>query len=151
MLRSGSPLPSLEGATRWLNRAVSSEELRGRPVLVQFWAISCHLCKENQPVLRQWRAEYAPRGVAFVAVHMPRQASDTRVEEVEAAALALGIDEPLAVDNEHVIGDRFETDGLWPVYLLFDAEGRLRARAAGAAGLAVLGAALERIAPPAPG
>jgi hypothetical protein len=79
---------------------------------------------------------------------MPRQASDTREEEVEATARAYGIDEPLAIDNEHVIGDRFETDGLWPVYLLFDAEGKLRARAAGAAGLGVLGAALERIAPP---
>jgi len=71
------------------------------------------------------------------------------VPEVEAAAQALGTSEPLAVDNEHLIGERFETNGLWPVYLLFDAEGRLRARAAGAAGLGVLGAALERMAPPA--
>lgn len=147
MLRSGSPLPSFEGATRWLNRAISADELRGHPVFVQFWAISCHLCKENQPVVRRWTAEYAPRGVAFVSVHMPRQASDTREEEVEATARAYGMDEPLAVDNEHVIGDRFETEGLWPVYFLFDAEGKLRGRAAGAAGLGVLGAALERIAP----
>ena len=146
MLRSGSPLPSFEGATRWLNREIATAELVGRPAFVQFWAISCHLCKENQPVVRQWRAQLAPRGVAFVAVHMPRQASDTREDQVEAAARAHGIDEPIAIDNEHVIGDRFETDGLWPVYFLFDAEGKLRARAAGAAGLGVLGAALERIA-----
>jgi hypothetical protein len=51
------------------------------------------------------------------------------------------------VDNEHVLGDRFETDGLWPVYLLFDAEGKLRGRAAGAAGLSTLGNALERMVP----
>jgi thiol-disulfide isomerase/thioredoxin len=146
VLRSGSLLPSLDGATRWLNRPVALDELGGRPVFVQFWAMSCHLCKENQPTVRQWRTQYAERGVTFVAIHMPRQASDTRVDEVEATARALGIDEPLAVDNEHVIGDRFETDGIWPVYFLFDAEGKLRARAAGAAGLGVLGAALERLA-----
>jgi thiol-disulfide isomerase/thioredoxin len=147
VLRSGSPLPSLEGATRWLNRATTREDLLGRPVLVQFWAISCYLCKDNQQVLQQWEATYGARGVAFVSIHMPRQESDTRIESVEQAARTFGIDGPLAVDNEHVLGDRFETDGLWPVYLLFDAEGKLRARAAGAAGLSTLGNALERIAP----
>ena len=147
MLRSGAPLPSLDGATRWLNGEVAPGDLRGHPVFVQLWAISCHLCKDNQPTVRQWRAQYGDRGVTFVSIHMPRQASDTRVDDVEAAARALGIDEPLAIDSEHVLGDRFETDGIWPVYFLFDSDGKLRARAAGAAGLGVLGAALERIAP----
>jgi thiol-disulfide isomerase/thioredoxin len=150
VLRSGSPLPSLDGATRWLNRAITTEELLGRPVLVHFWAISCHLCKENQPALQQWEATYGARGVAFISIHMPRQESDTRIESVEEAARISAIEGPLAVDNEHVLGQRFETDGLWPLYLLFDAEGKLRARAAGAAGLGVLGSALERIAPAPP-
>jgi thiol-disulfide isomerase/thioredoxin len=151
VLRSGAELPSFEGATRWINQPISADELRGHPVFVQFWAMSCHLCKENQPTVRQWRADYAPRGVTFIAVHMPRQASDTSEAEVEATARAYEIDEPLAVDNDHVLGDRFQTDGLWPVYFLFDAEGKLRARAAGAAGLGVLSAALERIATSSPG
>lgn len=77
-------------------------------------------------------------------------ASAMREEEVEATARACGMDEPLAIDDEHAIGDRFETEGLWPIYFLFDAEGKLRGRAAGAAGLGVLGAALERIAPAEP-
>ena len=147
MLRSGSPLPSLADATRWINREVSSEELRGRPVFVQFWAISCHICKENLPVVQRWQSTYGARGVTFVSVHMPRQESDTRLDEVEATARAFGMSEPLAVDNEHVIGDRFGTDGLWPVYFLFDADGKLRGRAAGAASLSILEGTLERLAP----
>ena len=58
--------------------------------------------------------------------------------------------EPLAIDNEHVIGNRFETDGLWPIYFVFDADGKLRGRAAGAASLSILESTLERVAPPTP-
>ena len=147
MLRSGSPLPSFEGATRWLNHAASPDELRGRPVFVQFWARSCYICKENLPFVQQWQSTYGPRGVAFVSVHMPRQESDTSVEDVAATARALGMREPLAIDNEHVIGNRFETDGLWPIYFVFDADGKLRGRAAGAASLSILESTLERVAP----
>jgi thiol-disulfide isomerase/thioredoxin len=147
VLRSGSPLPSFEGATRWLNHAASPDELRGRPVFVQFWARSCYICKENMPVVQQWQSTYGARGVAFVSVHMPRQESDTSVEDVAATARTFGMREPLAIDNEHVIGNRFETDGLWPIYFVFDADGKLRGRAAGAASLSILESTLERVAP----
>lgn len=134
MLPSGTPMPSLEGATRWLHGEPTQESLRGAPVVVQFWAVSCSLCKEHQPALQALKRTYGPRGVRFVSVHMPRQETDTRVDQVEAAVEALGIEEPVAIDNEHAIGERFQTDGLWPVYFLFDETGKLRARAAGAAG-----------------
>lgn len=147
MLRSGSALPSLDGATAWLNREPRPDELRGRPVLVQFWALSCHICKDNMPTLRAWKQRFGPRGVAFVSVHMPRQEEDTDAAAVEAVVRAQGMEEPVALDSEHTIGDRFETGGLWPHYFLFDADGRLRARAAGEAGLSVMEGALERLAP----
>ena len=145
MLRSGAMLPSLEGATGWINPEPAPDELRGRPVLVQFWALSCYLCKENTAVLRDWKARFGPRGVAFVSVHMPRQESDLDEAAVEATARAEGMDEPLAIDGAHAIGDRFETGGLWPAYFLFDAGGHLRSRAAGAAGLSVMEGAIERL------
>jgi thiol-disulfide isomerase/thioredoxin len=145
MLRSGAPLPSLEGATLWINSAGPPDELRGHPAFVQFWAVSCHLCEENQPVLKRWRERYGPRGLRFVSIHMPRQEADTQIEAVEKAVREHGMDEPVVVDNDHVIGQRFETGGLWPAYFLFDAEGKLRSRAAGAAGLGVMESAIERL------
>lgn len=145
MLRSGAPMPSLEGATLWLHGEATPEGLRGGPALVQFWARSCGICKDNLPTLRRWKEQYGPRGLRIVSIHMPRQESDTRIEDVEAVARANGMDEPVAIDNEHAIGRRFETGGLWPVYFLFDGEGRLRSRAAGAAGLGVLESALRRL------
>lgn len=145
MLRSGSSLPSLEGATSWINQAIAEEDLRGRPVLVQIWAVSCHICEENQPTLERWRARYRPRGVAFVSIHTPRQESDMNLEAVEEAVRRHRMDEPVAVDNDHAIMDAFDASGIWPAYFLFDAAGKLRSRAAGAAGLGVLESAIERL------
>ncbi len=135
MLRSGAPMPSFEGATRWLHGEASPEALRGAPVVVQFWAVSCSVCKDNLATVRAWKEKYGPRGVRFVSVHMPRQESDTRLDLVEAVVEQSGMDEPVAVDNDRAIGDRFETGGLWPVYFVFDEGGRLKGRAAGCAGL----------------
>jgi thiol-disulfide isomerase/thioredoxin len=145
VLPSGAPLPSFEGATTWLNGAPEPEDLRGRPVLVHIWAVSCYLCKDNMPVLRAWKDRFGRHGVAFVAIHMPRQASDTDVEAVVAAARDLQMSEPIAVDNDHLVGDRFDTGGVWPAYFLFDAEGRLRSRTAGAGGLGALENAMVRL------
>lgn len=145
MLRSGAPLPSLAGATRWLHGEPDAASIQGRPTLVHFWAISCPICKDNLPTLRRWQDEYSPRGLQFIAVHMPRQESDTREGAVEAAVRELGLTEPVALDDAHALGERFETGGLWPVYYLFDAGGRLKSRAAGAAGLGMVEAALRRM------
>jgi hypothetical protein len=138
-------MPSLAGATRWINGEPRPEALEGRLVLVQFWAVSCSICKDNLPVLRRCKEQYGPRGLAVISVHMPRQESDTWVEGVETAVRAYGMDEPVAIDNAHVIGERFETEGLWPLYFLFDRDGRLRTRAAGAAGLSIVESSLRRL------
>jgi thiol-disulfide isomerase/thioredoxin len=143
-LRIGTPLPELSGATEWVNGEVKREDLLGSPTLIHFWAISCHLCHDNMPTVAQWREQYGPQGLNVVAIHMPRQESDTNVEAVRADIAAMGITEPCAIDNEHTIGERFENQ-FWPAYFLFDAEGAMRSRTAGDAGLKMLEGALKRL------
>jgi len=140
-------MPSLAGATTWLGREPAPEDLRGRPVVVHFWAMSCHLCKEQVPLLRAIEDRFASRGVSFVSIHMPRQESDTVLPDIVEAVRDMGMREPVAVDGDHALGDRFETGGIWPMYFLFDAEGKLRSRSGGAAGLGVVESALERLVP----
>lgn len=105
--------------------------------------MSCHICHERMPALHALRERYAPRGLRLVAIHMPRQESDTDVAAVREEVRALGIVDPCAIDNEHALADAFENRFL-PAFFLFDCEGRLRSRAAGDAGIGMLEGALAK-------
>jgi thiol-disulfide isomerase/thioredoxin len=142
-LRLNSPMPALAGATEWLPAAPTGDDLAGHPVLVYFWAVSCHICHERMPALAALRDRYAPQGLRLVAVHMPRQESDTDVGAVRREIASLGITDPCAVDNEHALADAFENRFL-PSFFLFDREGLLRSRTAGDAGIGMLEGALAR-------
>ncbi|MDF2440793.1 MAG: hypothetical protein JWN98_1777, partial [Abditibacteriota bacterium] len=55
-----------------------------------------------------------------------------------------GIRWQCAIDNERVLGERFDTGTVWPYYFLFDATGKMKSRAAGGVGLRLLESALHR-------
>jgi thiol-disulfide isomerase/thioredoxin len=142
-LRLGNPMPELTGATEWLNGEPAQGDLRGSPVLVHFWAVSCHICHDNMPTLRKWRDEYGPKGLKLVGVHMPRQEEDMEVGKVRDEVKAMDVTEPVAIDNTHAMADAFQNKFV-PAYFLFDREGNLKSRTAGDAGLAMLESALAR-------
>ncbi len=144
-LRMDSPLPSLKGGTDWFNSApITDDELKGSPVLVHFWAISCGTCKESLPDVSQWIEKYGPQGLKVVAVHMPRQESDTKVEDVKAAIEEYEVKQPCVVDNYHEITDAFENKYV-PAFYLFDKEGKMRDFKAGEKAPKMVAQAIERI------
>ncbi|MCO5334597.1 MAG: redoxin family protein [Pyrinomonadaceae bacterium] len=149
-MRIGDPMPQLEGATTWFNGSATDaqEHIKGKPVLVHFWAVSCGICKDKMPQLRQLIETYTPAGLRTVAVHMPRYEADTDLDTVNESISAQHITEPTAVDSLHKLKDAFQNEQGWvPVYYLFDAEGKLKTRAAGEFGIGVLKGALEKMFP----
>ena len=138
-------MPALCNTTSWVAGDLSMGDREGRPSLVQFWAISCPICKMNMPRLQQLTKTYEAQGLQLISVHMPRMEADMDVEKVKAAVEEMGLTGPCAIDNDHAIGDRFQTGGVWPCYFLFDAEGKLRSRAAGALGLKMAENSLRRL------
>ena len=147
-MRIGTEMPSLEGATEWLNAtgAHAAAAAEGHPTLVHFWSVSCGVCKENLPRVAEWRDARAADGLRVVAVHMPRYEADTDAEAVRAAVAEYNITEPCAVDNGHRLRDAFQNEqGYVPAYYLFDREGKLRGFAAGERGLSLISAALDRV------
>src|SRR5580658_3905762 len=65
-------MPSLNGATAWLNSpALSSEALRGKVVLVDFWTYSCINCLRALPYVKNWYAKYKDHGLVVIGVHAP--------------------------------------------------------------------------------
>lgn len=143
--RTGDAMPPLTGATEWINSSVGPQDLVGYPVLIQFWAISCPVCKMNIPALQHWQEVYGPQGLRLVSVHMPRCEADTDVEAIKRAVEEYDITGPCAVDNQHSIGESFQTGGMWPYYFLFDRQGKMRLRAAGPVGLRLAENALKRM------
>ena len=106
-------LPLLDGGT------LSSEELRGSPVVVNFFASWCVPCREEAPVLeRAWRA-YRDRGVRFVGVNVQDTTPDARrfVREY-------GITYPVVRDAEGTFGDGLGVAGL-PQTFFIDEEWQL--------------------------
>jgi thiol-disulfide isomerase/thioredoxin len=146
-MRIGTEMPKLDGATEWFGatQAHAEAESKGRPTLVHFWSVSCHICKDNMPRVGEWRDKHLAEGLRVIAVHMPRYEADTDVEAVREAIAKHNITEPCAVDNQHKLRDAFHNEhGYVPAYYLFDAEGKLKSFAAGERGLSMLSSALER-------
>jgi thiol-disulfide isomerase/thioredoxin len=130
-MRLKSPMPSLEGATEWLNvEEFDPKELMGKPTLIHFWAVSCHICHEVMDEVVSYVHQYKDKGLKVVGIHMPKQESDLNVEKVKKDIDDYNIVQPVAIDNTHAMTDAFENQFV-PAFFLFDREGKLFYRAAG--------------------
>jgi len=65
-----TPAPAVEFGLLDGSRA-SLAELRGRPVLLVFWATSCPPCVDEVPDLVKLHQALSPRGLVLIAVAMP--------------------------------------------------------------------------------
>ena len=149
-MRIGDAMPELNGATTWFNGSPEDikEHIKGKPTLVHFWSVSCGICKDKMPQLNEIKKKYGALGLQTIAVHMPRYEADTDLDAVNEAMHTNHIEEPTAVDSLHKLKDAFLNEQGWvPVYYLFDAEGKLKTRAAGEFGVGILQTALDKMFP----
>jgi thiol-disulfide isomerase/thioredoxin len=133
-MRLGTPFPGLSGATEWIGVSDAPTLQTDAPILIHFWAVSCHICHETMGSLIALRDTYVPKGLQLVSIHMPRQESDTEVERVHKDIAEYNLTQPIAVDNLHKIAESYQNEFV-PAYFLFDREGNLKFRAAGDKGL----------------
>ncbi|WP_350015675.1 cytochrome c biogenesis protein DipZ [Rhodanobacter sp. IGA1.0] len=132
VLKAGEPLPvegtmpSLAGATQWLNSApLSTESLRGKVVLVDFWTYSCINCIRSLPYVRGWADKYKNHGLVVIGVHAPEFAFEKDPANVAKAVQDLGVDYPVALDNDYAIWKGFNNE-YWPAHYFIDTQGQIR-------------------------
>jgi cytochrome c biogenesis protein CcdA/thiol-disulfide isomerase/thioredoxin len=119
-------LPSLSGATEWLNSPpLTKEALKGKVVLVDFWTYSCINCLRAIPYVRAWAEKYKGQGLVVIGVHAPEFAFEKSVKNVRKAVADLKIGYPVAIDNDYAIWRAFD-NMYWPAHYFIDAEGRVR-------------------------
>ncbi|MBY3385267.1 cytochrome c biogenesis protein DipZ [Rhizobium laguerreae] len=120
------PAPSLDGAVEWLNsEPLTTEQLRGKVVLVDFWTYSCINCIRTIPYVRAWAEKYAGQGLVVIGVHAPEFAFEKKIDNVKKAIGDFQIGYPVAIDNDYGIWRAFE-NSYWPAAYLIDAKGQIR-------------------------
>jgi thiol-disulfide isomerase/thioredoxin len=119
-------LPSLAGATDWLNsEPLTPEALRGRPVLIEFWTFTCINWIRTLPYVRAWSEKYRDDGLVVLGVHTPEFGVERGVEHVRRAAADMRIDYPVALDSDYAIWRAFRNQ-YWPALYFADADGQIR-------------------------
>lgn len=127
VLRVEGLLPSLAGATAWLNTApLDAASLRGKVVLVDFWTYSCINCLRALPYVRGWADKYRDQGLVVIGVHAPEFAFERDLDNVRRAVSDLDIRYPVAVDNDYAIWRGFDNQ-YWPAHYFIDSSGKIRA------------------------
>ncbi len=144
-LRMDSPFPGFKGGTDWFNsEPITEEQLKGKPLLVHFWAVSCGTCKESLPDVKRWAQEFADKGLRVISVHMPRMESDQNIDSIKEVIKDYEITQPCVVDNYHEITDSFENKYV-PAFYIFDSEHKMRDFKAGEKAPKMVEQALSRI------
>jgi len=140
-------MPSLEGATEWLNEATpNSREAPGRPLLVHFWSLNSDISAANLPHIAELRDRRKREGLRVIAVHLPHSQDEQDTQAVREKIAKLKLTEPCALDNQHQLRDAFLNEqGVVPAYYLFDAQHRLRSYSTGKGGLEILEDQLDQL------
>ncbi|UCR88991.1 cytochrome c biogenesis protein DipZ [Mycetocola spongiae] len=128
-LESCGTAPDLKNIDRWYNtegdRPIALEELRGKVVLVDFWAYSCINCLRSVPHTTAWADTYRDAGLEVIGVHSPEYAFEKEPANVQAAIAAQKITYPVALDNNLSTWTNYR-NRYWPAHYLIDAEGTVR-------------------------
>ncbi len=105
--------------------AVSLAELRGKVVLVNFWASWCAECGPEMPMFERLHQDFAAQGLTILGINVREKA-----ERIHRYAKKLGLTFPLVLDPKGEITASYGVIGL-PTTFLVGRDGRPVALAVG--------------------
>jgi thiol-disulfide isomerase/thioredoxin/sulfite exporter TauE/SafE len=128
-LQNCGPAPDLRGINAWLNTPaalpIDLKALRGKVVLIDFWAYSCINCQRAIPHVEGWYKAYQDDGFEVIGVHTPEYAFEKVTGNVKMGAADIGITYPIALDNSYSTWTNYRNK-YWPAEYLIDASGVVR-------------------------
>lgn len=123
---AGSTLPEFS-VKDFHGRQISSADLRGKVVIVDFWATWCEPCKREMPGYQRLLNRYGPRGLAVVGFKATMM-MDT--EDPVRFARRAGVHYPLAIASPRIVQKFGGLQGL-PTTFIYDRKGILRQKIIG--------------------
>jgi thiol-disulfide isomerase/thioredoxin len=117
--------PELIASEHWLNsKPLTLKELRGKVVLLHFYAFQCHNCKANFDVYRRWHERYGDQ-VVVIGIQTPETALERDPLAVSQAAGDENLEFPILIDLESANWKNW-ANTMWPTVYVIDQNGYLR-------------------------
>ncbi len=115
----GQPAPELK-LKDWLNsKAQTLPDLKGKIVILDFWATWCGPCLASIPHNNELAKKYADRGVVILGICAPNGG-----EKMAQTVKEKGIEYPVALDDGAATFKEYKADG-YPDYYVIDRKGNL--------------------------
>jgi thiol-disulfide isomerase/thioredoxin len=93
--------------------------VRGRPVLLQFWATWCGYCRKDEPVIEKLRKEYSEADLLIVAVNVAEERETVKKYLAEHKRSV-----KIVYSQDTDLPEMVQPNG-FPMYVLLDAEGKI--------------------------
>ena len=107
-------------------QSVSLNDLKGKPVLINFWATWCPPCRSEMPYIQQVYDEMHEKGLVVLAINIGESSSKVK-SFLQDNDLSL----PVLLDTRGVVAQRYNIKGI-PTTFFIDKDGTIREKIIGA-------------------
>ena len=119
---TGKPAPDFTLQTLD-GKNVTLSSLRGKGVLLNFWATWCGPCKIEMPWFVELQKEYGPQGLQIVGVAM----DDSSPQDIQTFVKEMGVNYPVLLGKE-AVGQAYGGVDVLPTTFFIDRNGDIVAR-----------------------
>lgn len=121
-------------------KKITSQDLRGKVVMINFWATSCTTCVKEMPQMVETYNKYKADGLEYIAVAMAYDPPNYVLNFTETRKLPFTV----ALDTQGALAKSFGDIQLTPTTLLVDKNGHVIKRYVGEPDFAALHRLLEK-------
>lgn len=133
----GNPAPPL-ALKDMQGNSIALESLRGKTVLLDFWATWCPPCRADSKALNKLFAKYRDKGLQVIGISV-----DEERDVVEKYLQGSPDNYPISLTTENQMPEIYKVEAL-PTYILIDPDGKVSWVASGDQGFAELRARLHK-------
>ncbi len=126
ILQIGCVAPEIRTAEAWINSdPLTLKQLRGKVVVVHFWAFGCINCIRNLPHYQSWYEKFPSQEVTIIGIQTPETDSERNLENLRRNVRERKIEYPVVFDLKSENWKAW-ANNMWPSVYLIDKRGQVR-------------------------